>query len=286
MQMLCKSFLMSEKFEGPHGHNLLKKGFLRVKYALNRFLVDTTWRCTWKLTLGKGLANADILTKTTVLKIHVSFSTAERSPKCNSTQEKSPCEQCVYTGNNTLEEEETNSYWSTSFGPVCTISCLFHWNVFIKLEPQLTIDAPQSWELPVSQPLCKWLGLILGLNTWPVPSHPRKKGLVVERPNVCGLAATISPCWMKWKSCVVIGCCLCSVFYLKPQGCIFMLALWKCHLCFSSSVWLMHFLLPDVTLTCISHSTISKLNKGHLNPLWKFPSLCKVVDNILCTPVL
>ena len=132
----------------------------------------------------------------------------------------------------------------------------------------------------------KWLGLILGLNTWPVPSHPRKKGLVVERPNVCGLAATISPCWMKWKSCVVIGCSFGSVFYLKPQGCIFMLALWKCHLCFSSSVWLMHFLLPDVTLTCISHSTISKLNKGHLNPLWKFPSLWKVVDNNLNTPVL
>ena len=146
--------------------------------------------------------------------------------------------------------------------------------------------APQSWELPASQPLCKWLGLILGLNTWPVPSRPPKKGLVVERPNVCGLAATISPCWMKWKSCVVIGCSFCSVFYLKPQGCIFMLALWKCHLCFSSSVWLMHFLLPDVTLTCISLSTISKLNKGHLNPLWKFPSLWKVVDNNLNTPVL
>ena len=104
-----------------------------------------------------------------------------------------------------------------------------------------------------------------------------------ERPNVCGLAATISPCRMKWKSCVVIGCSFCSVFYLKPQGCIFMLALWKCHLCFFSSVWLMHFLLPDVTLTCISHSTVSKLNKGHLNP---FPSLWKVVDNNLNTPVL
>ena len=79
--------------------------------------------------------------------------------------------------------------------------------------------APQSWELPASQPLCKWLGLILGLNTWPVPSRPPKKGLVVERPNVCGLAATISPCWMKWKSCVVCGCSFCSVSDLKPQGC-------------------------------------------------------------------
>ena len=101
--------------------------------------------------------------------------------------------------------------------------------------------------------------------------------------NKLWIIITISPCWMKWKSCVDIGCSLCSVFYLKPQGCIFMLALWKCHLCFSSSVWLMHFLLPDVTLTCISHSTVSKLNKGHLNP---FPSLWKVVDNNLNTPVL
>ena len=26
MQMLCKIFLMSEEFEGPHGHFILKKG--------------------------------------------------------------------------------------------------------------------------------------------------------------------------------------------------------------------------------------------------------------------
>ena len=41
-KVLCKSFLMLEMFKGPHGHYLLKKGFLRVKYALNRFLVGTT----------------------------------------------------------------------------------------------------------------------------------------------------------------------------------------------------------------------------------------------------
>ena len=53
--MLCKSFLTSEQFEGPHVHCLLEKGFLHAKYALNRFLEDTTWRCTWKHTLGKCL---------------------------------------------------------------------------------------------------------------------------------------------------------------------------------------------------------------------------------------
>ena len=40
--VVCKSFLMSEEFEGPHGHCLLEKGFLHGKYALNRLLVDTT----------------------------------------------------------------------------------------------------------------------------------------------------------------------------------------------------------------------------------------------------
>ena len=54
----------------------------------------------------------------------------------------------------------------------------------------------------------KWLGLILGLNTWPVPSHPLKTGLVFERPNVCGLAANISTCRMRWKSNVVSGGCI------------------------------------------------------------------------------
>ena len=55
MQMLCKSFVMSEEFEGPCGHYLLEKGFLHVNYVLKRFLVETTWRRTWKLTLGEGL---------------------------------------------------------------------------------------------------------------------------------------------------------------------------------------------------------------------------------------
>ena len=109
MQMLCKNFLMSEEFQSPHGHYILKKGLLHVNYVPKRFLVETTWRCTWTLTLGKGLTNADIEEIVTNISPkpqswrYISFSTAERSPKCNSTQEKSPCEQCVkivYTRNN------------------------------------------------------------------------------------------------------------------------------------------------------------------------------------------
>ena len=108
MQMLCKNFLMSEEFQSPHGHYILKKGLLHVNYVPKRFLVETTWRCTWTLTLGKGLTNADIEEIVTNISPkpqswrYISFSTAERSPKCNSTQEKSPCEQCVkiiHTGN-------------------------------------------------------------------------------------------------------------------------------------------------------------------------------------------
>ena len=34
--------LMSEEFEGPHGHDTLEKGLLHVNYGLKRFLVDTT----------------------------------------------------------------------------------------------------------------------------------------------------------------------------------------------------------------------------------------------------
>ena len=34
--------LISEEFEGPHGHHTLEKGLLNVNYALKRFLVDTT----------------------------------------------------------------------------------------------------------------------------------------------------------------------------------------------------------------------------------------------------
>ena len=119
MQMLYKSFLMSEEFEGPHGHYTLEKGLLHVNYALKRFLVDTTWRCTWKLTLDKGLTNEDI--EEIVANIspkpqswrYISFSTAE----------KSPCEQCVKIvyklHQDTLEK---------SFLLVCTILCLLNWN--------------------------------------------------------------------------------------------------------------------------------------------------------------
>ena len=42
MLMLCKSFLMSEEFEGPHGHYIMEKGLLHVNYVLTRFLVETT----------------------------------------------------------------------------------------------------------------------------------------------------------------------------------------------------------------------------------------------------
>ena len=59
MQMLCKIFLMSEEFQSPHGHYIMEKGLLHVNYVLTRFLVETTWRCTWKLTLGKGLISGE-----------------------------------------------------------------------------------------------------------------------------------------------------------------------------------------------------------------------------------
>ena len=38
MQMLCKSFLMSEQFEGPYGNYRLEKGILHVNYVLKVFL--------------------------------------------------------------------------------------------------------------------------------------------------------------------------------------------------------------------------------------------------------
>ena len=144
MQMLCKSFLMSEKFEGPHGHNLLKKGFLRVKYALNRFLVDTTWRCTSRWVKALPMQTLKRLwqnvTKTTVLKIHImhyiSFPTTERSQKCKKNHVNNVLSFIYWKQH---QEEKSFSYWSLSWtNAVCTISCLFYWNVVIKLEPQLT----------------------------------------------------------------------------------------------------------------------------------------------------
>ena len=50
---------MLEEFEGPHGYDTLEKCFLLVNYALKRFLVNTPWRCSWKLTLGKGLVSGE-----------------------------------------------------------------------------------------------------------------------------------------------------------------------------------------------------------------------------------
>ena len=84
MQMLCKSFLMSEEFEGPCGQYLQEKCFLHVNYVLKRFLVETTWRCTWNPTLIEGLPNADIEEIVTNIASksqfwrYISFSTAER----------------------------------------------------------------------------------------------------------------------------------------------------------------------------------------------------------------
>ena len=62
----------------------------------------------------------------------ISFSTAERSPKCNSTQEKSPwpCEQCVKMSFYLKQHQDTLYifYWSTNWtSAVCTILCLFNW---------------------------------------------------------------------------------------------------------------------------------------------------------------
>ena len=85
---------------------------------------------------GKGLTNADIEEIVTNISPnpqswrYISFSTAERSPKCNSTQEKSPSEQCVHTGKwkqhqDTLEKK--------------TFFCVHHLESFqLKLEPQST----------------------------------------------------------------------------------------------------------------------------------------------------
>ena len=58
MRKLCKSFLMSEEFKGSHGHYTLEIG-LHVNYVLKCILVKTTWRCTWKLTLGEGLISGE-----------------------------------------------------------------------------------------------------------------------------------------------------------------------------------------------------------------------------------
>ena len=61
--------------------------------------------------------------------------------------------------------------------------------------------------------------------TWLVPSHPGKTGLVFERPNVCSFAETMLPSRMRWKSGVVIGDSVVSVFPLVPPCCISMLAI-------------------------------------------------------------
>ena len=40
MQTLCKSFLMSEEFEDPHGHYTLEIGLLHVNYVLKCFFLS------------------------------------------------------------------------------------------------------------------------------------------------------------------------------------------------------------------------------------------------------
>ena len=42
---------MSEEFEGPYGHCILKKGLLHVNYVLKRFLVERPyfWRKCWHM---------------------------------------------------------------------------------------------------------------------------------------------------------------------------------------------------------------------------------------------
>ena len=169
MQMLCKIFLMSEEFQSPHGHYILKKGLLHVNYVPKRFLVETTWRCTWTLTLGKGLTNADIEEIVTSISPkpqswrYISFSTAERSPKCNSTQEKSPCEQCAKK--DSLYWKQLKPPWKSFFfigprvGPVCTISCLSNWNWshnWYKLGP-INVFSPQWWRYACTGLKLKWI---------------------------------------------------------------------------------------------------------------------------------
>ena len=61
MQTLCKSFLMSEEFEDPHGHYTLEKGLLHVKYVLKCFFlkVKTTHEtiCWVKALIAQTLKN-------------------------------------------------------------------------------------------------------------------------------------------------------------------------------------------------------------------------------------
>ena len=53
---------------------------------------------------------------------------------------------------------------------VCTISCLFNWNVLIKLEPQLTQVGANKWFLPTVVTICL-LRFEAGVNTFPHISH-------------------------------------------------------------------------------------------------------------------
>ena len=77
MQMLCKSFLMSEEFEGPHGHCLLEKGLLHVCICIKPFFSVHNLKMHIKAHAGTGL------NKPTVLKIHKAFPQWREAKKPN-----------------------------------------------------------------------------------------------------------------------------------------------------------------------------------------------------------
>ena len=69
MQMLCKNFLMSEEFQSPHGHYILKKGLLHVNCELcaKTFSSGNNLKMHMKDHMGKGLISGEVLTNTDVV---------------------------------------------------------------------------------------------------------------------------------------------------------------------------------------------------------------------------
>ena len=115
---------------------------------------------------GKGLSNADIEEIVTNISTnpqswrYISFSTAERSPKCNSTQEKSPSEQCIHTGKWKQHQDTLDKlfYFSTS---------VHHLESFqLKLEPQLHKLGPINGFFP-----WWWRYACAGLKLELIPFH-------------------------------------------------------------------------------------------------------------------
>ena len=93
--------------------------------------------------------------------------------------------------------------------------------------------APQPRVLPVSPPVCKWLGLILGFNTWPVPSHPYKQGLYSSALTCAALLQQSQPVeWrgnLMWSFGVVLSGIPSGAAGLWPKT-----RFWLCHLCLPS----------------------------------------------------